>query len=107
MQPPLKETIQSNLSLVDGTNFTRNVSNYGNLTFISNTLQKLCNQKQRQEHAILVKMFEINCGTLKTTINLNKKLLNKRKEFEIGLQKFENPKMLFFQTVQEHYFLTE
>ena len=38
----------------------------------------------------------MNCSTLKTTVNLNKKLLSKQKEYEIGLQMFEDPKVIFY-----------
>ena len=40
--------------------------------------------------------FKVACSTLKTIVNLNKKLLNKQKQFEIGLQKFEDPKVIFY-----------
>ena len=101
MQPPVKGTILSNLwtlkiSFKDSMIFTRDISNYGNLTFSSTPLQTICNQNKLEKQGALVKLFMKSCSTLKATINPNKKLLSKQKEFEIGLQKFEDPKVISY-----------
>ena len=43
-----------------------------------------------------MRFLKITCNTLKTTVNLNKKVLNKQKEFEIELQKFGDPMAIFY-----------
>ena len=87
MQPPFDGRIHSNLwtltiSFEDSVNITRNI---GSLVFSTNRTQKICSEKKREEHAYILQLFKITCSTLKTTVNLNTKLLNKRYEFEIGL----------------------
>ena len=99
MHSPVNDTILSNLwtlkiSFKDS--MTGNISNYGILAFSSNPLQNICNQNLGEKHDATVKFFKITCSTLETTVNLNTKLLNKQKEFEVGLQKFEDPKVKFY-----------
>ena len=98
MQPQFDGRIHSNLwalkiSFEDSMNITRNVSS---LVFSTNPTQKICSEKKREEHAYILHLFKITCSTLKTTVNLDTKLLNKRYEFEIGLQRFDDPKVIFY-----------
>ena len=75
-------------------NVIGNVMDYGNLVFWSNP-SKMCRQKRGIPYHLIFHSVP-PCSTVITTVNLNTKLLNERKEFEIGFTKFKNATILFY-----------
>ena len=58
---------------------------------------KMCSKRKREKYMSFILNFQMPlCATLQTTVNLNTKLLTKRKTFVVGLQKFENAKINYY-----------
>ena len=83
------------LKLIDINNI-KDINSFGDLVFSSDP-KIICSKEEREKYFQMVYLFKIqSCATLQTTVNLNRNILNERKEFEIGIQKFEYANVTFY-----------
>ena len=80
---------------------SKDFSSYGDLILSSHPIQ-ICSQEKIQKNIHYVIIYTlISCATLQTTVNLNTQLVTKCKTLEVGFQKFENAKILFYPKVSK------
>ena len=89
------------LAIKDDENMTELLSSYGHLKVVSNPRERMCSKMKRKKFKNFLALFMEDirtCATLETTVTLVNKLLNREKQFEIGLQIFEDARVTLMPT---------